>query len=309
MRSAVARIRVFKLSSMPPALRFEAKGRSFGGYQEENIRFTSYYGSTPDGAGWSNFYKAAYRFGVHSKFLGANLWQQTIGNYQATLWPCRTIKGYGPETEGGACIGGPLSQKDPVTKDAVRLQLLLCEKFGMDYIGELHLPANWAFMLHMDKVFGGKGTVDDNGPQKPWLAVSKSGECVTESLIKPYWNPFYPGVQDWTASVISEIANRYKDSPAFKGISIRLMAWCFSGWQTTPSNAEAPKNKFSASTMPTSAASLVSSWFMAELLTCVFVAARTCASTGIRLHGSRCRAPSSGRSGASSGRCRVGRTR
>ena len=152
MRSAVATIRVFKLSSMPPALKVEAKGRSFGGYQEENIRFTSYYGSTPDGTGWSNFYKAAYRFGVHSRFLGANLWQQTIGNYQATLWPCRTIKGYGPETEGGACIGGPLSQKDPVTKDAVALQLLLCEKFGMDYIGELHLPVNRAFMLHMDKV-------------------------------------------------------------------------------------------------------------------------------------------------------------
>jgi hypothetical protein len=235
MRSAVARIRVFKLSSMPPALKFEAKGRAFGGYQEENIRFTSYYGSTPDGTGWSNFYKAAYRFGVHSKFLGANLWQQTIGNYQATLWPCRTIKGYGPDTEGGACIGGPLSQKDPVTKDAVRLQLLVCEKFGMDYIGELHLPANRAFMLHMDKVLGGAGTVDDNGPRKPWLAVSKSGECGPQSLIKPYWNPFYPGVQDWTASVISEIANRYKDSPAFKGISLRLLAWCFSGWQTVPS--------------------------------------------------------------------------
>ena len=43
----------------------------------------------------------------------------------------------------------------------------VCEKFGIDYIGELHLPANMAFMLHMDKVFGGKGTVDDNGPQKP----------------------------------------------------------------------------------------------------------------------------------------------
>ena len=35
--------------------------------------------------------------------------------------------------------------------------------------------------------------------------------------------------------MISEIANRYKDSPAFKGISIRLMAWCFSGWQTVAS--------------------------------------------------------------------------
>ena len=237
MKMAAAKIRVYRLSSLPPALKLDPKGRSFGGYQEENIRFTSYYGSTPDGDGWANFDKAAQRFGAHSRFIGANLWQQTIGNYQATLWPCKTIKGYGSESEGSWCVTGPLSRKDPFKKDIVRLQLLTCEKYGIDYLGEQHLPPNRAFQLHMDKEFGGKGTLEDNGPQKPWLAVSKTGECAVPSVSKPYWNVFYPGVQDWSASVMTEVADRYKDSPAFKGVVVRLMSWVFSAWQTVPSIA------------------------------------------------------------------------
>ncbi|MFZ2656008.1 MAG: family 10 glycosylhydrolase [Victivallales bacterium] len=234
-RAAAAKIRIYRLDHLPPAMNLTPRGRSFGMYQEENIRFTSYFGAAPDGNGWSNFYKTAYRLGAFQKFLGANLWQKTIANYQAVLWPCTTIKGYGSEDEGGWCVTGPLTLKEPFKKDIVRMQLLVCEKFGMDYVGELHVPGNMVLMKELDARFGGKGIYEDDGPHKPWLTVSKDGECGMKNPHKPYWNPLYPAVQDWMASVVSELAGRYKDSPAFKGVSLRLMAWCFSSWQAIPS--------------------------------------------------------------------------
>ncbi|MFA6291614.1 MAG: family 10 glycosylhydrolase [Victivallales bacterium] len=235
MKSAAAKIRIYKLDGVPAGLNIDLKGRTFGGYQEENIRFTTHYGSTPDGNGWNNYFKALNRFGMHYRSLGGNFWQPTIGNYQEYLWPSKTTKGYAAPDMPGYALVGPQTLNDPVAKDIVRLQLLVCEKYGMGMIGELHIPPNRAFQRHMDKVFGGKATIADNGPHKPWLAVSKTGECSLNSLNKPYWNVFYPGVQDWAASVVSEIAGRYKDSPAFKGVCVRLMSWVFGGWQTVAS--------------------------------------------------------------------------
>ena len=66
--------------------------------------------------------------------------------------------------------------------------------------------------------------------RKPWLLVHRDG--------KPhagYFNPLHPAVQDWVADVIGELAARYRDSPALKGIALRLMAWQFASWQTFPS--------------------------------------------------------------------------
>lgn len=231
LKAAMGKVRVYRLSSPPAALDVPAAGRLFGGYQEENIRFTSYYGATPDGNGWDNYFKTACRFAMQQKFLGGNFWQQTIANYQETLWPNKTVFGYAPVEMPGMALQGPRCVKHPVPLDIVRLQLLVCEKFGMDYLGELHLSANQNSSQHLDKLFGGKGTITDNGPRKPWLAVSNTGEC--GNMSKAYWNPFYPGVQDWAASMVAELAARYKDSKAFKGVALRVMrGWCFPSWQT-----------------------------------------------------------------------------
>ena len=238
MKAAMGKVRIYRLSSMPPAVPVPDGGRAFGGYQEENIRFTSYYGATPsEGNAWDNYFRAACRYAENQRFIGGNFWQQTIGNYQNTLWPQKTIFGYGPEdTTSYDLEGGPILPVHPSALDIVRLQLLVCEKYGLGYLGELHLPPNANFKKHMDKLFGGKGTLDDNGPQKPWLLFSDKNKHFDDSNSGDgYWNPLYPGVQNWTASVIQELADRYKDSPAFKGVALRLACWCFSSWPCFPS--------------------------------------------------------------------------
>lgn len=237
-KAAMGKVRIYRLSSMPKAMDLPNRGRYFGGYQEENIRFTSYYGGVPkDGNTWRNYFNAACRYAQNQRHIGGNFWQQTIGNYQQALWPQKTIFGYGVvDSTGWELQGGPILPVHPEPLDMVRMQLLVCEKFGLNFLGELLLPPNRNFKKHMDKQFGGKGTLDDNGPHKPWLLYSNKGEHFDNSNSgKGYWNPLYPGVQDWTASVIEEIAQRYKDSPAFNGVAIRLAAWCFSSWQCFPS--------------------------------------------------------------------------
>lgn len=231
-RAAAGRVRVHRLSLPFPALpRLRNSTRRFGLYQEEPLRFTSYFGAMPEGNTWANVLRPAERLGQWANYLGANLWHPTIAVYQSMMWPGKSIPGYAVSDEDSYGVVGPATLKEPFKKDLLRLMLLVSEKYGLDFVGELHIPANWVLMRSLDREFGGKGTYEDDGPQKPWLLISREGK--TGSC--PHYNPLYPGIQDWVASVLRELASRYKDSPAFKGVSLRLMGWQFSSWQTLPS--------------------------------------------------------------------------
>ena len=83
----------------------------------------------------------------------------------------------------------------------------------------------------MDQRFGGDGDAEHLAAgNKPWLLVHRSGKTP-----HGWFNPLYPGVQDWVADVVQELAERYKDSPAFKGLALRILAWQFYSWQAIPS--------------------------------------------------------------------------
>lgn len=233
-RAGASRVRVYRVSGLPPLTNTRDE-RLFGLYSEEPLRYTCFFGAMPEGNNWLNLSRSAERLGRWSEHIGANLWLQTIAVYQATLWPAKTIPGYGPDDEWVHGLAGPITLKSPFKNDIMRLMLLTCEKHGMKFIGELHIPANAILMRYLDKRFGGKGTTEDDGPHKPWLIVSKDGKVGEKSYYQPYYNPLYPGVQDWVGDVVSELAERYKDSPAFSGVAIRLLAWAFSSWQCLPS--------------------------------------------------------------------------
>jgi hypothetical protein len=230
-RAAVSRIRIYRITGNLPVLATGKRGgRQFGFYQEEPLRFTSYWGAMPDGNTFTNINRPADRLGQWANYLGANLWHPTIEVYQSMMWPSKVLQGQSLSDTDGYGILGPPTLKEPLKKDLVRLMLLNCEKYGMDFIGEMHLPVNWVLARDLDRRFGGKGTFEDDSPAKPWLSVGKDGKVDT-----CLYNALYPGVQDFIASVIQEVADRYKDSPAFKGLDLRLMAWQFSAWQCLPS--------------------------------------------------------------------------
>lgn len=231
-RAAAASIRVYRLTAPFPVLpTVRQASRQFGFCQEEPQRFASYFGALPTGNQWSTLMPAANRLGQWGNYLGANLWHPTISVYQSMMWPSRVMPGYGPSDSDGYGLLGPPTGKEPLMKDLVRLMLLVSEKYGLKFVGELHTPVNAVLARALDKQFGGTGSIEDDGPQKPWLIVSKEGKIGS----CPHYNPLYPGVQDWVASVLAELAQRYKDSPAFAGVALRFMGWQFSSWQGLPS--------------------------------------------------------------------------
>jgi hypothetical protein len=234
-RAAVKEIRIYRVDSGFPALAQPTSGRRFGIYFEEPLRFTTYFGALPVGNTWETILSSAERWAHWSRFIGANFWQQTIAAYQSMMWPAETIPGYGMADEDGIGVIGPFTSREPLRKDLLRLMLLVCEKYGLDFIGEIHIPGNEILLRALDRRFGGDGNLSDNVANKPWLLASKDGVLGVRDPQLPYFNPIHPAVQDWVLSVVKEIAERYKDSQAFKGVAIRLIGWSFSSWQSFPS--------------------------------------------------------------------------
>jgi|CXWL01.1.fsa_nt_gi hypothetical protein len=232
---AVSQIRVYKiLSQLPPLLKQKAE-RQFGTFFEEPLRFTTYFGAGPNSTEWPEIKKTADRWAEWSRFIGSNLWMPSIANYQTMMWPSLVLPGYVPAEEDHFGLIGPQSLKDPMQKDIIRLLLLTAEKNNISFIGELNIPMEGFIQKGLDIRFGGNGDTSRNSPEKPWLIVSDEGKVGGNSGWDPYLNPVHPEVQKWSADLFSELANRYKDSPAFTGLAIRLMSWAFSSWQAFPS--------------------------------------------------------------------------
>jgi hypothetical protein len=195
--------------------------------QEEPMRVTGNYGAMPSGDAWPNVQRPVDRMAQLSNYLGANLYEPTIAVYQTKLWPSRQLPSFGVD----ASILGPGSLKDPLQKDLFRLILLTAERHRMNVAGQLFVTPQTGLSQYLDRRFGGDGDADRLASgDKPWLLVHRSGKPP-----RGWFNPLYPPVQDWVADLFRELADRYKDSPAFKGVAIRLMAWQFYSWQAIPS--------------------------------------------------------------------------
>ena len=232
---AISQIRLYKiLSKLPPLLTTKVE-RQFGTFFEEPLRFTTYFGALSSSTEWNEIKKTADRWAEWSRFMGSNLWMPTIANYQTLLWPSMLLPGYVPAEEDHYGLIGPQSLKDPMQKDIIRLLLLIAEKNDISFIGELNIPMQGIIQKELDLRFGGNGDTSRNSNQTPWLIVSDEGKIGGSSGWDPYLNPVHPEVQKWVADLFTELANRYKDSPAFNGLAIRLLGWAFSSWQAFPS--------------------------------------------------------------------------
>lgn len=232
---SIRKIRIYKITSPLPPLLDKIPERKFGTFWEESLRFTTYFGAEPHSTEWSEIKKTAERWAEWSKFIGSNVWMPSIANYQSMMWPSQVLPGYAPAEEDGFGLIGPPSLKDPMQKDIIRLLLLVAEKNNISFIGELNIQMLGFIQKGLDLRFGGKGDISLNSVDTPWLIVSDDGKIGGQSGFDPYLNPVHPAVQQWIKDVFSELANRYKDSPAFDGLAMRLMDWAFPSWQAFPS--------------------------------------------------------------------------
>ena len=194
-RAAAARIRVYQVEGELPLLDTPViGGRAFANWYEEGGSVLGVY-NAPDKT-MSGMLTAAERWARTIRHIGGDTLWMTMVVYQFGLYPSN----YNVST------GGPYSP------DFVRAILMKCEKYGMRFIGEFHPEArelDWP--LYAD-------------PGRLHRAYNRNGAVKSKST-DPLYNPLWPKNQEWYLGMIGEFVDRYKDSPAFKGISLRLMTW------------------------------------------------------------------------------------
>ncbi|HEY3377271.1 MAG TPA: hypothetical protein VGL77_07220 [Armatimonadota bacterium] len=190
-RAAAAKIRVYAVDEAFPLPKMPAGGRHFSNWYEEGTNFAATYGA-PDGSLRGGII-AADRWARAIAYMGGDTLIPTVSVYQMCLYPSRFNQTFA----------------DSSSPDMVRAMLLKCEKYSLGLIGEFHPEVRellWPYAGQADP--------------KPNESVSSDGK----SQGRPF-SPLYPANREWFLGMLGEFADRYKDSPAFKGVSLRLMTW------------------------------------------------------------------------------------
>ncbi|MCY3020977.1 MAG: hypothetical protein NTW87_18325 [Planctomycetota bacterium] len=197
--AAVAKIRLYRVEGELPLLDVPVSGgRSFGNWYEEGSNFLAVYGAPDRGPRGSLI--GADRWARAIAHVGGDTLAPTVAVYQMSLYPSRYNTDFA----------------DPGTLDIVRILLLKCEKYGLGLIGEFHPECR-----ELDRLANPTGAVKP----KPNALISKDGGGGKDFNDVPRFHPLHPVDQEWYLGMIGEFADRYKDSPAFRGVCLRLMSW------------------------------------------------------------------------------------
>lgn len=200
--AACSRIRVWELDPTEPSgvANHPADGRQFVFWYEEGINFIDLFGAASEDP--TAVARAIDRWVAISVEEGATTLMPTALVYGDQLYPSRFN----------------LMQMFP-DKDPLRRLMLRAEASHIRVIPELHPRA--------DELMYGKSP----GAARRLLLVSKDGgdsflapDGHTRN-IPPHYNALLPDVQAWFVDMVAELADRYRDSPAFEGISLRYMPW------------------------------------------------------------------------------------
>ena len=212
--AAASRIAVYEIQGGLPAARVNTPtgrpGRLIGLFWEDPM-VASEFGHNRDGD-FPEFYQTMKRFMDYLKFSGQNLINYPIFWYSGPLYPSQA------ENSRGASGG----ERHP--DDFVEFTLRMCQANDIYFLGDIcywHVPS----LLEMsagtteEQVKAGKDTIYQVG----WNGAISSG---TSNRQGPIFNPLHPKVQRQLLAVVGEIADRYGDFPAFKGITIRTWPAC-----------------------------------------------------------------------------------
>lgn len=200
--AAAARIRIYKIDGELPVPTYQSSpGRTFANWYEEGSNFMALYGAPDKGS--ASVIIGAERWARTIAWLGGNLLVPTVSVYQMGLYPSRYNINF--------C--------EPFTFDAVRVIVMKCEKYGLGFVGEFHPECRELDWL---------GDPTRQQIPRPNEMLSKDGKS-GKTGEAPRFSPLHPANRAWYLGMLEEFARRYADTPAFKGISLRLMTWANPG--------------------------------------------------------------------------------
>ena len=224
-RAACSRVRVYRIDSALPASPLgRTRGRLAGQFFEENGRWNRFFGQghgKPEENTDPVFSTllAMKRWGDWNRFTGENLFSPTVVGYGAIEYPSCVLNGSGM----------------PIV-DYSRMLALVAEKYGQSYIPHVFHQGDPVFAAALgirqvevvEKKNGGKKRIYEfKHPE--YVTWSKDGSTVIPWM-QYSLNPIHPRVQRYLVDVVGEIADGLADSPAFKGVAVRVpLNWQFSG--------------------------------------------------------------------------------
>ncbi len=201
LRAAVSKIRIYKVEGDFSPLPHANGGRDFIHWNEEGVAFMNVFGA-PDTTRPESVILAADNWARIMSYMGASVLMPTPAIYQMKMYP----SAFNPEFS------------DSNTFDAVRVIELVCEKFGLGFISEFHPEARSLK----------RASAQEKSPDSIFQ-FDRLGK-IQEGPRGPKFNFLHPAVEKFAVGMVGEFVDRYGDSPAFEGVSIRLMFWQNSGF-------------------------------------------------------------------------------
>jgi hypothetical protein len=200
MKAAVGRIRfykaIFRQTSQPASPR---EGRDVIFWNEEGDHFRDVVGESHDpGAAFTPI----DRYLSLARSAGATIVSPTVAIYNFALYPSRfhlTFADKGRDMTAGFMLGA--------------------ERYGLKVVPQLHPRADELIWPPRDQT----------SLQKR-LLLSAQGQTHLlrpdgDFYRPPFYNPLNTDVRRWYIDMIGELADRYKDYPAFSGIDLRVSDW------------------------------------------------------------------------------------
>lgn len=199
-RAAAARIRLYRLPEGLPRLSVPAAGgRGFGNWYEEGGSLMGVYAAPKTGL--SGAATAAMRWAESIAYMGGDTLLFTMAVYQFGMYPSRYNVSFNNEQ----------------SVDTVGAVVLAAEKHGLKFFGEFHPDARelqWPV-----PGWDGQAALEAEWPEN----MSYSRDGISGGKRRTLLSPLHPRNRAWYLGMIREFAERYKDSPAFKGVSLRVM--------------------------------------------------------------------------------------
>lgn len=195
--AAVSKIRLYRIDGELPVPDLPDSTRTFANWYEEGHNYLSMYGVNHDLPGTI---LGSERWARTVASMGGNMLMPTVSVYQMGMYPSNFNTAF---SSSG-------------TFDSVRVLAMKCEKYGLGLVGEFHPECRDLERL---------GDPACMGRPRPNRMANKDGHVGETWGEVPRYHPLNRINQDWYVGMIGEFVDRYKDSPAFKGVNLRLMGW------------------------------------------------------------------------------------
>ncbi len=166
---------------------------------------------------WNTFYLGATRLVEYLNYAGYNGLMLTVAADGSTIYPSRQVDSTPRHDTGVFFANG----QDPVRKDVLELIFRLFDREGLSLVPTVQFSAPLAELERWRHE-------SESAPDGlEWIGAdgtSRASRMRIHQGLGPYYNPLNPRVQQAMLGMVSELVDRYRAHPSFRGVGVQLSA-------------------------------------------------------------------------------------